>query len=234
MTGAPTISIVIPVRDDAAKLENCLEALWLQTRLARIIVVDNDSSDLTRTVVGWWPATYVFEARHGIAAAAAAGYDAATGDIIARLDADSVPPPDWIQRVREAFADDPGLAALTGPGDFGSLPRPLTWMADVFYMQAYFVICGRLVGHPPVFGSNFALTREAWEAAREHMHRDDREVHDDLDLSYCLPQEARVRLDQSLRVQISARPFADPVAFARRIRRAVHTVQVNRGSPTVA
>src|SRR5690606_36645832 len=41
-----TVSVVIPVKDDAALLARCLEALARQTRLPdEIIVVDNNSSD---------------------------------------------------------------------------------------------------------------------------------------------------------------------------------------------
>jgi cellulose synthase/poly-beta-1,6-N-acetylglucosamine synthase-like glycosyltransferase len=171
---------------------------------------------------------YVRESEPGIPAAASAGYDAASGDIIARLDADSVPPEDWLRRVRSALAADPTLTAVTGPGDFGSLPTALRRIVDVVYMRAYFAIFGDLIGRPPVFGSNFAMVRPAWEAARDHVHRHDQRVHDDLDLSYNFGRDARVLLDPDLRVRVSARPFADPLAFVKRVWRGIHTVVVNR------
>jgi glycosyltransferase involved in cell wall biosynthesis len=225
----PTVSVVIPVKDDAMRLEECLEALWLQTvRPDEIVVVDNGSTDLTPEVARWWKTRYLYEERPGIPAAAATGYDAATGDIIARLDADSVPPQDWIERVRDTLRPESGLSAVTGPGSFDSLPAPLMRIADLAYMQAYFAILGRLLGRPPLFGSNFGMLRTAWTTASPH--RDDPRVHDDLDLSFCLDPAARVALDPSLRVHVSARPFADPVAFARRTSRGVHTVLVNRSA----
>lgn len=227
--GRSSVSVVIPVKDDAALLERCLEALWLQTERAdEIVVVDNASRDLTREVARWWHAVYVYEPRPGIAAAASAGYDAADGEIIARLDADSVPPAEWVHCVREEFAADAGWSAVTGPGRFAALPAPLARAADVGYMRAYFGLFRMLLSRPPLFGSSFAMSRETWLSARSRTHRLDPHVHDDLDLSFALDDDARVALCESLQVQISARPFANPLAFARRVWLGVRTVGVNR------
>lgn len=221
--------MVIPVNDDAARLERCLEALWIQTRRPdEIIVVDHGSSDLTRTVAGWWNAVYVYEPKPGIAAAASAGYDAASGAVIARLDASSVPGPEWVERICAAMTSNTRLDAITGPGRFGSLPAPLRHLAGALYMNAYFRLFGALVGHTPLFGPNFAMRSEVWLAARGRTHRGDPRVHDDLDLSFGLDRGSHVQLDAGLIVPISARPFADPAAFARRVGRGVYTVAVNR------
>ncbi len=229
----PTISVVIPVRDDAVMLERCLRSLHRQTRMAdEIVVIDNGSTDATREVARRWGTVYRFEAERGIAAAASAGYDAAGGEIIARLDADSVPPPDWVARISAAFADGT-LGALTGPGTF-ALPPVVERIVGALYMRAYFAVFGRILGRPPLFGSNFAIRREVWMAARPRVHRHDGEVHDDLDLSFGIPAGTRVLLDRSLRVRVSARPFTDPIAFLRRIRRAMHTLRVHRVDRTPA
>ncbi|HQG71141.1 MAG TPA: glycosyltransferase family A protein, partial [Rhodoglobus sp.] len=113
------VSVVIPALNDSPMLANCLRALAAQTRLAdEIIVVDNGSTDDTAAVALAAGALVIEEPLRGIFPATAAGFDAATGDLLARLDADSVPPADWLQRVVTAFEDDPDLAALSGPGDF--------------------------------------------------------------------------------------------------------------------
>lgn len=223
------ISVVIPARNDADKLDACLDALQRQTRPPdEVIVVDNASTDATGEVARRRRARCLTEPRLGIAPAASTGYDAATGDLIARLDADSVPDPDWLERVEAAYAADPALDVLTGPGHFPSLPRALAAIADVLYMRSYFVVFGRMLGRPPVFGSNFAMTRATWEEVRSRVHREDGEVHDDLDLSMVLPDGCRVVLDDSLRMPVSARPFASPAGILRRIRRGMHTMWVNR------
>jgi glycosyltransferase involved in cell wall biosynthesis len=224
-----TISVVIPVKNDGLLLERCLECLARQSVPPdEVIVVDNGSDDLTSIVAAWWGAIRVYQPSPGIPAASSAGYDAARCEVIARLDADSEPPMDWVERVLGSFSDDPELAAVTGPGRFRSLPGPMRRLADGGYMRPYFALMGRLLGHPPLFGSNFAMTRTVWRSVREATHTGDPEVHDDLDLSFRLPRGSRVMLDETLAVPISARPFRSPVSFARRVRRGVHTVWVNR------
>jgi glycosyltransferase involved in cell wall biosynthesis len=224
-----TISVVIPVKDDALRLERCLECLARQSLSPdELIVVDNGSEDLTPIVAGWWKATVVVETTPGIPAAASAGYDAAQGDVIARLDADSEPPPDWVERLLTAFDKDAELVAVTGPGRFRTLPKPFALLADGGYMRPYFALMGRLLGHPPVFGSNFAMTSAAWRSVRDATHRGDPRVHDDLDLSFRLPRGSRVQLDRSLAIPVSARPFRSPASMARRVGMGLHTVWVNR------
>ncbi len=210
-------------------LERCLEALARQSVLAdEIVVVDNGSSDLTPEVARWWNVVYCREDEPGIPAAASRGYDETSGDIIARLDADSVPPNDWVARIREAFEQHTDIVAVTGPGRFDSLPRPISRALDLSYMEAYFAVFGHLLGRPPLFGSNFAMRRTAWSEARDRVHRHDASVHDDLDLSFAIPRGATVRRDPDLSVSVSSRPFADPIAFVRRVWRGIHTVAVNR------
>lgn len=222
------VSIVIPVLDDSDVLQRCLDALRDQTALGfEVVVVDNGSRDDTREVAERAGVTYVFESRRGIPAATAAGFDAARGTVLARLDADSVPPRHWVARVEELFAADADLVGATGPGEFTSLPQPLRRLADVVYMRAYFTVFGRMLGFPPLFGASFAIRRDSWASARERVHRFDSEVHDDLDLSFALGPDAHVVVDPALTVRVSARPFAHPFAFVRRIARALRTVRLH-------
>lgn len=218
------VSVVIPVKDDDRYLERCLRALAAQTRPPReIVVVDNGSRDRSRRVARRHGVRLVRERRSGIPAAASRGYDAARGPIIARLDADSVPPRDWVARIERGFAADRRLDALTGPGDFPALSRLGKVLAGAAYMEAYFRLVGAFLGQPPLFGSNLALRRRAWRQVRRDVHRVDRRVHDDLDLSIHLAGR-RVRLDRSLRVAVSARPFRSPLGMLRRVGMGAWTV----------
>jgi glycosyltransferase involved in cell wall biosynthesis len=222
------LSVVIPSLNDSAMLAVCLRALVEQTRLAdEIIVVDNGSEDDTAAVARAAGARVIEEPRRGIFPATSAGFDAAAGDVIARLDADSVPPADWLERVVAAFEECPELSALSGPGDFYGSSAFVHWMAENLYIGGYIWFVGGLLGHPPLFGSNLALRADAWQRLRLTVHRDMREIHDDLDLSIHLEPDMGVRFDPTLRVGVSARPFESLSGFARRIDWAFSTLGLN-------
>jgi glycosyltransferase involved in cell wall biosynthesis len=217
MLGMSSISVIIPCRDDASFLATCLSALAVQTRPAdEIIVVDNASSDDTAEVARAGGATVLREPQVGILRASSAGFDAATGDILARLDADSVPPPDWLERIERMLHQASAPAAVTGPGDFYGAGPVRRWFGRVVYLGVFFRGVGWLLGHPPVFGSNFAMHREAWAAARDKVHREVRRIHDDIDLSIQFDPRVTVVYDNGLRVGISARPFVSLGGFVRR------------------
>ena len=157
---------------------------------------------------------------------AAAGFDRAAA-VIVRCDADTRPPTDWLARIGAAFDAEPGLDALTGPGRFYDLPRPVARLASAAYGSGYRLGAGLAMAATPVWGSNFAIRRTAWERARAGIHRDRQDIHDDLDLSFQLAPWARIRFDRRLRVGAAGRIFAGRAAFARRFRWAFTTVAVN-------
>lgn len=231
----PTISVIIPARNDAPLLAVCLAAVARQSRPAdEVVVVDNGSTDATASICAAADVRRVYLDVPGVTGATAAGLDAATGDILARLDADSIQPPGWLARIERQLGSCGPLTALTGPGDFYGAGRFICWVAGTLYIGGYFRVVGLLLGHPPLFGSNFALPAPLWQAIRDRVHRDRPEVHDDLDLSYQLRPGMSVRYDPQLRVGVSARPFYSWRALGRRVVRAYQTFRIDfRSEPPV-
>lgn len=224
----PSLSVVIPCKDDGPFLERCLQALQSQTVAPlEIIVVDNNSSDDSATVATTYGARVLHEHVPGIAAAASAGYDAAQGDIIVRCDADTIPPPDWLERINRRFGQEPDLALLTGPGIFYGTGRIRRQLAELAYIRAYFVLMSAAMGHWPPFGSNCAFRREDWERVRTRVRRGDTDVHDDVDLGFALDPHQFTAYDRSLQVGISARALVGGAAARLRVRRAFHTLAVH-------
>ena len=229
MTAAPlTISVVIPVLDDQRALARCLERFAAQSVAPlEVVVVDNGSADGSADIARAAGARVVEEPVRGIPAAAAAGYDAAVGDVIARCDADSVVPPDWVERIRDAFAADPALEGLTGPGRFIDLPRPWRGVASVAYAIGTFGASGAAIANVPLWGSNMALRRTAWAAVSAEVERLDASVHDDLDLTMRLGPRARLRFEPRLQVGAEGRMFHSRDAARRRVAMAMRTFRRN-------
>lgn len=223
-----TISVVIPVKDDAQQLANCLRALAAQTVPAdEIIVVDNESEDSTVDVARAAGARVVACHRPGIPAASSAGYDAAESDVIARLDADCVPAENWLETVASAFAEHPTTDAVTGGAFFVDGPVALRRPLAMLYLGSYYLLTLPLLGHLAVFGSNLAMRRTAWQSVRSSVHRHDPIVHDDLDLAFHLGLAHTIRFEPCMRMGISMRPFFDPIAAIVRGARGLHTAIVH-------
>lgn len=207
-------------------LDECLAAIAVQTRPAdAIIVVDNASTDESAAVARRHGAVVIEERTVGVGPAVAAGYDRAMthADLIARLDADSRPHPDWLARVEAAFTAAADLDVLTGGAEFYDLPRFWAYLAEHWYIGGGFVWVRLWLGVPLVFGSNFAMRTGVWERARDRVRRDRGDIHDDLDLTIHLDRGDVVRLDRSLRMPVSGRPFATPAALATRVWKVART-----------
>lgn len=226
--GGVTASVVVPVKDDAAELRRCLDALAAQTRPPdEVVVVDNGSSDPSATVAAAAGARVVRCDDPGIAAAASFGYDCAAGAFILRLDADCVPDPAWVAQVLGAFARDDAVVAVTGDARFVDGPAWLRAPLAAVYLGAYRAVAATALGHRTVFGSNLALRRDVWRDIRSEVHRHDPAIHDDFDLAFHVGERGRIGLLRGAPMGISMRPFASAPAFARRIGRGVRTVVIH-------
>ena len=222
------ISVVVPVRDDARLLERCLAALSAQSRPAdEIVVVDNGSSDDSALVARAAGARVITEPERGIPRAASAGYDAATGDVIARIDADTVCPPGWLARIEERFAADPSPDFVTGDADFPDSPRWLDAIGRHGYVGVLYAWLTPLLGHPPLFGSNFAMRAAAWRELSPEVHRTRRDIHDDIDLAFHVRPWMTVERDRGSVVGTSARAFTSVGAIARHVWWVVTTWQLH-------
>lgn len=230
----PTLSVVIPVRNDATLLAGCLDALAAQTVAPdEIVVVDNGSTDDSAAVARAAGARVVTCARKGIPAASSTGYDAANGDIIARLDADCIPDATWVAEIVHAFSKHPAVDVITGGARFTDGPVILRRSLAVAYLGAYYALTSPMLGHIPVFGSNMAMRRVAWESARFSVHRHDALVHDDLDLAFHLGEQHVIRFEPRLGMGISMRPFAAATSMVFRFGRGMYTglVHLPYGGP---
>lgn len=185
----PKLSVVIPAHNEAKILPAILRALEHQTREPdEIILVDNASTDQTRELLArdFPNVCYIFEPKKGIAYARSAGFTAAHGDIIARLDADTIPVPTWAETILVTFAAKPGVSALSGLYAIAELsPHARFWgkaIVKLFRWQHE----ASLKFSPFLYGGNFALRADTWRAVRSLIHDDNPRVNEDLDLTLAL------------------------------------------------
>jgi len=110
----PVLSVIVPARDAADTLPNCLEALNVQSlprERYEIIVVDDGSADETSRVAGRLADRVIRQDRRGPAAARNAGAATARGELLVFTDADCVPAPDFLEALSGPFQDAEIVAA---------------------------------------------------------------------------------------------------------------------------
>lgn len=114
----PFVSVIIPVFNDAKRLETCLKALENQTYLKslyEVIVIDNNSDEsIEETVSQYSQALATYESRPGSYTARNKGISLAKGEVIAFTDSDCVPALDWIAKGVANLLSVPNCGLVAG------------------------------------------------------------------------------------------------------------------------
>jgi glycosyltransferase involved in cell wall biosynthesis len=206
------ISIIIPAYNEERYLARCLASVAAQAEPpAEVLVIDNNSTDRTAAIASNYPfVKIIYEPKQGRVFARNAGFEAAKGSILARIDADAVLPPDWTRRVATYFENPPALqTAWTGGALFYNVRFPR--LVSGIYDWLVFRFNWLLAGHPTLWGSNMALPATLWrEVAHDVCLRND--VHEDLDLAihvhrhgHAITYDPRVKVHVQLRRVRSSR-----------------------------
>jgi glycosyltransferase involved in cell wall biosynthesis len=125
---AMKVSVIIPAYNEEKYITKALTAVSnLKTKPFEVIVVDNGSTDKTVELVKKFPNVRLisFTKIKGPNAARQAGFLASKGDIIATLDADCTPPPDWLTLGLAFLTAKKDIVAVTGSVDY--TPKPYWW-----------------------------------------------------------------------------------------------------------
>jgi glycosyltransferase involved in cell wall biosynthesis len=224
------ISIVIPVYNEADRLDACLQAISKQELKAyEVIVVDNASTDQSATIARSYNfVTLLTEKRQGVVFARDTGFNAAQGDIIGRIDADTLIPTDWTSTITQIFSNS-DLAAVSGS---------IHYYDQVWARQGDKIdnFCRRHLAHlqlrtNTVFlqGANLAFRRDAWLSVRQAMcHLDG--IHEDFDLAIHLQQFGyKVEFREELIAAISSRRAdSDILTFIRYLQVCPRTYAVHK------
>jgi cellulose synthase/poly-beta-1,6-N-acetylglucosamine synthase-like glycosyltransferase len=103
----PDVSVIVPVRNRAKDLRDCLESIVsLEHTSFEIIVVDDQSDDETWEVASRYPVKLLKGKGKGAYAARNVGVGAAKGAIVAFTDSDCIVDKDWLKNITECYSDD--------------------------------------------------------------------------------------------------------------------------------
>lgn len=197
------VSLVIPCYNEEEYIETCLESIAAQEVPAdEVILVDNNSTDGTIEKVQRFDITVIQETKQGISHARNCGFNYATGDIIARCDADTILPVDWIAHIHDVFEDE-SIDALSGPSIVCDLP----FSTGGTPVKAYLLFAKLLQnGKESLLGFNMAIRRSMWDQCKDTVCMDDKTVHEDVDLALCIHKVGgTIVRDHSFIVSTSAR-----------------------------
>jgi glycosyltransferase involved in cell wall biosynthesis len=165
------LSFVIPAWNEEKYIGKTIDSVIREVeksqRDVEIIVVNNASTDRTREIAQEFPGVRVVdEPRKGLPMARQAGFLASSGHLIANVDADSILPSGWIEKVYREFSRNDNLVALSGPYIYYDLSRAIKFSGFIYYFFGYLI---HLVNHhilksgAMLQGGNFILRRDALE-----------------------------------------------------------------------
>ena len=204
----PVISVVVPAYNEEDYLPKSLQALKNQEfhKAFEVIVVDNNSTDNTHAIASSFNTRIIKEKNQGLIFAKQAGCKHARAGIIAVLDADNIPSPDWLERIDRHFSDE-HLAAVTGPYRLPGVP----WWGRAYTSAGIYNI--RLVQaltrtSPHIWGGNVAFRRKHFEAFGGYDTRFTFAA-DEVKLRKNLKKFGRIQHDMRLSVTSSSRRFKD-------------------------
>ena len=120
MLRPPTVSVLVAVRNGEHQLRAALNSISRQTYADfELVVVDDASDDGTGGVLDAYDESRLrsvrLDAPHGVAGALNAGLEVAVGRYVARMDADDLALPSWLERVVGRLGRAPAVA-IAGAG----------------------------------------------------------------------------------------------------------------------
>ena len=229
MNSQPLVSVVVPARNEENYLGKCLKALSEQDYPNyEIIVVDNASTDKTNQIARSFGVRVVTEKKPGLSYARNKGFAEAKGEIIARTDADTVAPKDWLSRMSSIFTNYPDVAAVSGSDEFYDKGIFVRYSSRLIFWILFYLT--RLVfGHYQLSGPNFALRKNAYR--RINTHTDDSKINEDMDLACHISTQGRIIFDPFLIMSISGRKLkSDPGHLLIYFRRSIYTYLLHHPS----
>jgi cellulose synthase/poly-beta-1,6-N-acetylglucosamine synthase-like glycosyltransferase len=209
------LSFIIPAYNEETVLGKCLESVLAEIKIypeinSEIIVVNNASTDGTKDLaLSFAGVKVVDEPKKGLVFARAAGAKAASGELLAHIDADCVLKKGWLKTVLQEFDRDENLAALSGPHTYYDLSIGKKFLVKIFYLLTYcFYFLNRYILRigSLLQGGNFVVRARAWEKIGQAA-QDFSFYGEDTDLCRRLYKVGKVKFTFKLPIYASGRRF---------------------------
>ena len=223
----PSISVIIPCYNEESSIGYCLASLATQEPQAfEVIVVDNNCTDRTVEIAQRFAFVKVIvETEQGMTPARNAGMAAANGEVLARIDADTIVQPGWISAIQKIFSD-PDIAAATGPVRYHDMPAKRT--GQFFDQEIRAALDAVAKDYRFLFGSNMAVRRDVWRAVAKALCNDDA-LHEDIDIALHIHERGGIiKYDRTMVAGMSARRLEDnPRDFYRYVMKFERTYEAH-------
>lgn len=196
-----TISVVIPAYNEEKSLPNTLNSLKkLDRQPDEILVVDGGSTDGTDKVVQKYDAKVLIVKHRGIGFARSQGLKAASSEVVAFTDADTIVSQDWLTKIEETLGE-PGAV-----GVFGTFRVPNGWWVYRFYVNIIQPVLNQIyywLGIPMAPGQNLAFWKS--KALEVGGFPEDFKIAEDIEMARRLMKVGKVVFRQDLVVVSSGR-----------------------------
>ncbi|MGC8662357.1 MAG: glycosyltransferase [Candidatus Micrarchaeia archaeon] len=195
------VSVVVPALNEEKYIKYLFEGLKKQSfKDFEVIVADGGSRDKTREIARKNGAKVVVERKKSIARGRNAGAKVATGDLLVFIDADTMPSRNLLKVYVDYIKGD--VVAATGPIlPLEKTSKKIEW--GYKFVSIFFVKLAIKIGRPSVVGSNFAVTRSAFE--KVNGFNDNLITYEDWDLSKRLKKIGKIKYADDAIVYTSAR-----------------------------
>lgn len=226
-----TLTLIIPVYNEERHLKNCLEAIKNQSvKPDQVIVVNNNSSDQSAVIAGRYDfVNLVNEPKQGLIAARNHGFEMASGDLLARINANFTIDRDWVKEVKKSFQDKT-VGGATGPAKAYILPIFANQKSD-FWSRFYFWNMLGNFGFQIMWGANMVIRRSVWQQIKAQTSYDDKAVHEDQDLSVLVASIGKkIIFNPKMSGQTDSENYSDYFKFAEYKKRQIATFNLHRSN----
>lgn len=157
------ISVIIPTWNEEKYIESCLRAIRSQKTQAEyeVILCDARSEDRTVDIAEKYADRIINIDTHSIGISRNTGAKKANGKYLVFVDADTVIPPNYLEKVMEKFSNDPELLGFSAGFIFSQRIEKLIFTEKI--INSYLEFRDK-VGLATLLGFNIGVRKEAFNA----------------------------------------------------------------------